>query len=381
MKMKKKLIIRLIIFTLLVSFESSFANTVYEDTNKIKSPAEVPVVSAKNAILIEQDTGKVLYEKNSRVKAYPASVTKVLTALLAVESGRLDEQMSVPGSAVGAEGSSIYLEAGEKMTLRDLTYGLMLRSGNDAALAISCLLESSTEDFVDKMNERAMAIGAMDTHFVNPNGLFDENHFTTAYDMALIAKEAMKNPDFREIARAKSWQVDRGEGKYNHFFNKNKVIFEYTGGSGIKIGYTIKSGRTLAASAERDGLRLICVVMGAPDWFNDSYKLMDYGFSNYEICDIYEGGRIMKAIPVRCGDKDHVFVGVSGTISLPFLKGSRAEVTITYNLPAYIDAPVNRWQEAGEIEIRLAGELVSTCPLFYLEDIDRTVSTAAACIH
>ena len=341
------------------------------------SIAQPPSISAQNAIVIEQSTGKVLYEKNSRQKAYPASTTKIVTALLAIESGSLDRVVRVAGAAEGVEGSSIYLATGERMPLRDLVYGLMLRSGNDAAVAISCFVNPSTETFVRKMNERVQEMGAMDTNYVNPNGLFDENHYTTTYDMAIIAREAMKNQEFKEIVGAKSWVADRGEGKYNHFYNKNKVVFEYPGGTGIKIGYTKKSGRTLVASAERDGMELICVVMNAPDWFNDSYKLMDYVFDSFQMNKIFEASRVLKAIPVKNGDKGHVFVGLRNSILLPARKGETIKLEVIYRLPVNVQPPIHRWQEAGSIEFYANGEYLCAYPLYYLEDIHGLLSASS----
>lgn len=197
----------------------SFAESgAYDGNDSIKPPA----VSAKSAIVIEQLTGKVLFENNSRQRVYPASITKIVTAVLAIESGSLDRVVRIPGCCVGVEGSSIYLAAGEKLMLRDLVYGLMLRSGNDAALAISCLLEPSTEKFVERMNMRVKEMGALDTHFVNPNGLFDENHYTTAYDMAIIAREAMKDPEFKTIAGAKAWVAKEVRGNITTFLIKTR---------------------------------------------------------------------------------------------------------------------------------------------------------------
>ena len=348
----------------------SFAESgAYDGNASIKPPA----VSAKSAIVIEQLTGKVLFENNSRQRVYPASITKIVTAVLAIESESLDRVVSIPGSCVGVEGSSIYLTAGEKLMLRDLVYGLMLRSGNDAALAISCLLEPSTEKFVERMNMRVKEMGALDTHFVNPNGLFNENHYTTAYDMAIIAREAMKNPEFKTVAGAKAWVAKRGDGKYNHFFNKNKVVFDYSGGTGIKIGYTKRSGRTLVASAERNGMGLICVVMDAPDWFNDSYKLMDYVFGCFEMQKIAESQKTLKAIPVKNGNKDHVFIGPADRIELPVLKGKVAKTELIYRHPSNTKAPIRRFQEAGALELYSEGEYLCSYPLYYLEDIDLAI--------
>lgn len=240
-------------------------------------------ISAGQAILIDGKSGKVLYEKCADERAYPASTTKIMTALITLETlekndSPIDQIVEIPAKAAGVEGSSLYLKAGEKISIEDLLYGLMLVSGNDAAVALSEIIGGSEENFVNMMNTRAKELGCKNTHFANPNGLFDEEHYTTARDMAVISREAMKNPTFREIVAATSHKSLREESDYVTFHNKNKTIFEYEGGNGIKIGYTQNSGRTLVASSKRGNDSMICVVMSAPDWFNDAYRLMDYGY-------------------------------------------------------------------------------------------------------
>ena len=244
-----------------------------------------PGISASSAIVIDAEDGSVLYEKNADKKAYPASTTKIMTAMLTLETlDKLDsppeQKVAVPSEAVGIEGSSIYLAPGEEVRIIDLLYGMMLRSGNDAATALAIIIGGDTEHFAEMMNARAAEIGCTGTNFLNPSGLYDENHYTTVRDMAMIAREAMKNDIFREIAATEDYTAEREADKYNYFYNKNKTVHQYEGGDGIKIGYTKASGRTLVASAEREGRRLICVVMNAPDWFNDAYSLMDYCFEN-----------------------------------------------------------------------------------------------------
>ena len=238
-----------------------------------------PSVSASSFILIDEN-GEVLYEKNADEKSYPASTTKIMTALVTLE--KLDElgldkksEIIVPEEAVGIEGSSIYLKKGERLTIEELLYGLMLRSGNDSAAALAVCMGGSLGEFVSMMNERAAALGCSGTHFTNPSGLYEENHYTTASDLAKIAHEAMKREDFREIVRAKDWQSEDGS---RSFHNKNKTVFQYEGATGIKIGFTKASGRTLVASAEREGRQMIAVVLRDGNWFNDAYALMDYGF-------------------------------------------------------------------------------------------------------
>ena len=359
---------RKIIIIIVVIMLFGFSEPVYG----LPEVAELdpPEVSAQNAILIEANSGEVLYEKNASDKAYPASITKIMTAFLAIENGTLDKKVKVSANASGVEGSSIYLASGEMISLRDLVYGLMLRSGNDAAIAISEAIGGSTDNFVIMMNKKARELGACNTHFMNPNGLHDQEHYTTAKDMALIARAAMKNSEFKKIAATKSWVTDRGEGKYNYFYNKNKVVYQYNGGTGIKIGYTKAAGRTLVASSERDGMELICVVMNAPDWFQDTYKLMDYAYSQFETAKVVGGQHPIKAVKVWEGSKNFALIGSKEDILCPIKKGSDSEITIEYVLSSRPKAPISRWQEAGHLKVSVNGKYLFSKPLYYLEDIE-----------
>ena len=272
------------IFTVIIVVAAGFA--IYIDRHGTADVLGTDVgISAGQAILIDGGSGKILYEKCADEKAYPASTTKIMTALVTIEELKkhdspIDQVIEVPACAEGVEGSSLYLKAGEKISIEDLLYGLMLVSGNDAAVALAEIIGGSQENFVEMMNEKAQELGCRNTHFVNPNGLFDEDHYTTARDMAAISFEAMKDPTFRKIVSAQSYEPDRESQEHNTFYNKNKTIFQYDGGTGIKIGYTTDSGRTLVASSTRGARSMICVVMSAPDWFNDAYRLMDHGYSN-----------------------------------------------------------------------------------------------------
>ncbi len=273
----------------IVAVVSLLAALVVAKHNAVRQAAapSAPGISAAQAILVDGKTGKALYEKNADEKAYPASTTKIMTALLVLETlefydSPLAQVATVPTEAEGVEGSSLYLKAGERISIQDLLYGLMLQSGNDAAVALAILAAGDLDLFVERMNEKADRLYCKNTHFVNPNGLFDENHYTTVRDMSIIAREAMTHEDFRRIVSAPSWDAEREESDFVHFYNKNKTVHEFKGGTGIKIGYTKASGRTLVASSQRDGKELICVVMGAPNWFNDAYTLMEYGFKELE---------------------------------------------------------------------------------------------------
>ena len=248
------------------------------ETWKVSAGAP-PSVSAESAALIDE-SGQILYEKNANAKAYPASTTKIMTALVVLE--KLDElglgmdsEVIIPEEAVGIEGSSIYLKKGERISIEELLYGLMLQSGNDSATALAMCVGGSLSSFVSMMNEKAEALGCSGTHFTNPSGLYEENHYTTAADLARIAGEAMKRDDFRKIVRTKDWQNADGS---RSFHNKNKTVFQYDGATGVKIGFTKASGRTLVASAKRGDKEMIAVVLRDGNWFNDAYALMDYGF-------------------------------------------------------------------------------------------------------
>ncbi|WP_371068669.1 D-alanyl-D-alanine carboxypeptidase family protein [Sediminibacillus sp. JSM 1682029] len=250
--------------------------------------AAAPGVSAAHAVLIEQSTGRVLFEKDAHEPQRIASITKIMTAIIAIESGELEEEATASHRAVYTEGSSIYLEEGEKMKLKDLVYGLMLRSGNDAAVAIAEKVGGSLEGFVHMMNEKAAWLGMNDTTFENPHGLDSENHRSSAYDMALLMRYAMDNDIFREITGSKSYKA---ETRTYAWGNKNKLLTQYyeycTGG---KTGYTKKAGRTLVSTAEKNGMSLIMVTINDPDDWRDHIRLFDWGFEKYRMTDLQDRG-------------------------------------------------------------------------------------------
>lgn len=243
-------------------------------------------LSARAAVLIDGKSGKVLFEKNKDERLPMASTTKIITGLLACESKKMKKVVTVSPVASGTEGSSLWLEPGEKQTLENLTYGLMLRSGNDAAVAIAEYLGGSTEAFALMMNERAKKIGVQNTGFQNPNGLDAEGHFTTAYDLALISREAMKNKKFRKIVSTKSKTIPWESSEWDRSLtNHNKMLWRYEGCNGIKTGFTKKSGRCLVTSAKRGKTELICVTLNAPDDWNDHTKMLDYGFETLGVTE------------------------------------------------------------------------------------------------
>ena len=237
--------------------------------------AEAPTVSAASAILVDAATGRVLYEKDADTQRLIASTTKLMTALVAVESTPDLQRMVTVIPEYQAEGSSMYLAVGEEITLEELLYGLLLHSGNDAALAIAGGCAGDVETFVGWMNQWASEIGMSNTHFSNPNGLDAEDHYSTAYDMALLAREVLENDVLREMVATKSIHV-AGRDLTNH----NKLLWRYEGCGGMKTGYTMAAGRTLVSCATRNGQTLICVTLNAPNDWEDHEALFDYGFQN-----------------------------------------------------------------------------------------------------
>ncbi|TGV17829.1 D-alanyl-D-alanine carboxypeptidase [Mesorhizobium sp. M00.F.Ca.ET.186.01.1.1] len=260
-----------------------------------------PSLSAEGAALIDVASGRILYSKNGTKKMRIASLTKTMTAIVAIEMGKLDDQVTVPPEAVGVEGSSIYLKRSEKLTLEELLYGLMLRSGNDAAVTIATHIGGSVPGFTYMMNEKAAMIGMEHTNFTNPHGLDDSNqHYSTAEDMAKLSAYALRNPIFRQIVSTKvkdiSWE---GEQWDRRLLNKNKMLHLYNGADGVKTGYTKLAKRCLAASATREGRQLATITLNASDDWNDSAKLLDYGFANFPVKQLVgEGQDIQPETPV-----------------------------------------------------------------------------------
>lgn len=241
----------------------------------------------RGAVLIEQSSKRVLFDDGKDVRCYPASTTKVLTALCVLEHLPLDRIVTVPKEAEGVEGSSIYLKAGQKISVEDLLYGLMLRSGNDSAVALAIETSGSIEKFAELMNRTAESAGAKSSRFVNPHGLHDDMHFTTAYDLALICAKAYENQDFVKIVSTKQRKiVVDGEDRY--IANKNKLLSKYDGANGVKTGFTKKSGRCLVSGAKRCGMQLIGVVLNHYDMWNDTVRMLDFGFDNYYMCPLDE---------------------------------------------------------------------------------------------
>lgn len=285
--------IKILLLTFCIIFFSFQSNVV----------EAIPGVGAQSYIVIDSDSGRIIGSRNPNQKLPIASTTKILTTILAIESvGDLDQKIEVPAITTGIEGSSIYLKPNQVVSIRDLLYGTMLRSGNDAAATLALFAGRNTEGgFVEIMNNKAKEFGAINSNFVNPHGLHNDNHYSTAYDLALISSHAMKNKVFKDISSAEKYKA---ESMNTIFYNKNKVVHEYKYGTGIKIGFTKAAGRCLVASAEKDGTEIIVVVLNDGNWFNDSYHLFDWAFDNYKSYQIVEKGQFAG----RTSDGEPVFI-------------------------------------------------------------------------
>lgn len=308
--MRKRLIAAFILFSLIIHFTCTFSYA-----------APTLSLSASSAVLITADTKEVLYSKNAYEKRGIASTTKIMSAVVALEYGNPDMSVTVNSTDALVEGTSIGLKSGDRVPLLTLIKGMLLESGNDAANVTATAVSGSKEAFLRLMNERAKSLGMSDTNFENPSGLPDENHYSTAYDMALLGAFAVSLPEFAEICSQKSMRVSYGTPECEHTFtNHNKLLTLYEGAFGIKTGFTKLSGRCLVSGVKKDGITLIAVTLNAPDDWNDHIKLFDYGFSAVKKVEYLKeplkaavGGSnkkevLIKAVPEYfCADKNTAY--------------------------------------------------------------------------
>lgn len=351
-----------------------------------------PETGSPSIILIDSKTGQILYEKNSHQKLYPASITKVMTALLALENCKLDEKTIASEKAIfniepGSSNASF--QPGEELTVEQLLYALLLNSANEAANILAEHIAGSIENFVDMMNKRAKELGALDTHFVNPNGLHDDNHYTTAYDMALIARHAMTIPKFREIVSTVVYKMPN-TNKYSkgdkYFLNGNKLIrknhssdaknYYYPYAIGIKTGYTTKAGHSLIAAASKDGIELIAVIMnssikdGILQTYSDSKKLFDYVFNNYKIETPIKANSVVKEISIS-NAKGKTPLKIIAENEVQFLVPINQFHKYTTNMVIHpnLKAPISNNTSVGYLEFLLNGSVIGKTKLLAGNDV------------
>lgn len=327
--------------------------------------AAEPSLSAVSAILVDGKTGRVLYEKNVEEERAIASITKLMTALVAVESTPdLSREVTVKREYTLTEGSSMYLKVGETLTLETLLYGLLLVSGNDAALAVAGFCAGDVETFVGWMNEKAAELGMEHTHFSNPNGLSDDDHYSTAADMAKLARVFMENETLSEIVATKS--ITLGSRTLN---NHNKLLWQYEGCIGMKTGYTDKAGRTLVSCAQRGEQQLIAVTLCDPNDWKDHAALFDYGFETWPRGVLATAGKEVRSLPVT--DSLVRFVPVRTESDVYYPLGAEERVKVKIDLPERVSAPVEEGAIAGSMTFYLDGEPIGSTYLVYAQSVRR----------
>ena len=333
--------------------------------------APVKAVSARSYALVEQSTGRVILGADMDARLPMASTTKIMTGLLACESGRLDETMTVPVEALTVEGSSMGLKPDEKLTLRDLVYGLMLESGNDAANAIAMLLGGSLDGFAAQMNQKAQALGLSGTHFANPSGLDAKDHYTTARDLARLGAYAMANADFAQIVGTRRISVPyEGITNGRTLVNHNRLLASYAGEIGIKTGFTQKSGRCLVSCARRDGVELVLVTLDDPDDWDDHAELLDKGFSLIKARTVLSSP-ITRAVKVAGGVTSSVSVRSPDSGSAALRTDATGEIKKRVNLPRQVKAPVKKGQKIGVLIFTLNGQTVSKADLTAVSSVKK----------
>ena len=342
------------------------------------APEQLPAVDlvSSSAVLMEKETGQLLYEKEAHQRMEPASVTKIMTLLLimeALDAGRIrrEDPVTISSTAAGMGGSQVYLEEGEQMSAGELIKCITVVSGNDAAVAMAEHLAGSETAFVAQMNQRAQELGMADTTFINCTGLPAQGHLTSAHDIALMARELiLKHPGIREYTTI--WMDSIRDGEFG-LTNTNRLIRFYNWATGLKTGYTDTAQYCMAATAERDGMELIAVVMKAPtspQRFDDAKALLDQGFASYTLTNVYPDAPLA-AIPVLLGDCAQVQPQLERDCRLLVRRGEESAVTTQVELPADLEAPVEQGQRLGELTVYVNGELRDTIPIVSAQGAQR----------
>jgi len=326
--------------------------------------------SAKGCAVIETSTHRKLFAVNENQKLPMASTTKIMTAITAIEYCKdLDEKFEVSKKAIGVPGTSLYLREGDVYSTRDLLYALMLISGNDASVAIAEHVGGSTSEFVTKMNELAKKIGVENTHFANTHGLDADGHYTTAYDLAVITSYALENDTFREIVSTKNTKITNGKGENRYLKNKNKLLSTLEGCIGVKTGFTDDAGRCLVSAIEKEGMRLVCVVLNCGPMFPESAELLKTCSENYKLYDLTEDYDYNKTISVLNGGQDSAQIGTKGHFVYPLTEKEKQDLKFVYSYPSEIEAPMKKNTEIGNVEIFLGNDLLFSEKIFTIEDI------------
>lgn len=378
--MKQKILTLFLLFVLLFSNSADYAYAAKTE----------PLITGKSAVLIDAATGEILFEKNMHSKQYPASTTKMMTAILTLENLDLKDKVEIDNEVPFTEGSKIYLLEGENVIVKDVMYAMMLESANDAAAALGKNISGTTEEFVKLMNKKAKELGALNTNFVNAHGLHDDEHVSTAYDLAMIAMYAMKNETFRDYVQTYKYTMEATNlQETRYFYNTNRMLYDdlhkvvvrgvergckYEGITGIKTGYTSKAGGCLVASAKRDDTELIAVTLASDDMgrFQDCIEMLDYGFENFKTVKVYSQGDSVGGVKVKRGTDKFLDLVLASDIyvTLP-LEASTSILSTIAETPDFLEAPVEAGQEAGVLKIYAGDEVVGEHSVFTASEMER----------
>ena len=328
-------------------------------------PVEAGAVSARRAYVLDAVSGRVLYEKNPDERSLIASTTKIMTALVVCEQCNVLDRMRIPKEAVGIEGSSMYLREGEVLTLQELLYGLMLSSGNDAAVALAIYCGGTVEGFAELMNDKARNLGMTGTHFENPNGLDSPGHYSTARDLAILAAYAMENPVFYKTVSAKNVKV--GE---RYLTNHNKLLWRVEGADGVKTGFTKAAGRILVSSATRNGRRVIVVTIDDPDDWNDHAALLEEGFARYTQTRVVSAGDRVGTLEGAGGEKSRVEVLAAADFDFCLAPEECPQLALPG--PGFVYAPAVEGADAGYAYVLIEGNAVGKVPVVYGQTVELT---------
>ena len=327
-------------------------------------PCTAGAVSARKAILTDAGTGRVLYEKEADSRSLIASTTKIMTALVICEQCNVLDRMRIPKEAVGIEGSSMYLQEGEVLTVQELLYGLMLASGNDAAVALAIYCGGTVEGFVQLMNDKAYRLGLKSTHFENPNGLDSPQHYSTARDLAVLAAYAMENPIFAKTVSTKSVRIGQ-----RTLQNHNKLLWRVEGVDGVKTGYTKAAGRVLVSSAARQGRRLICVTIDDGNDWQDHAQLLEKGFSQYRTKQLLQAGDCVGSVQIMGGQSQQVQLLAGENFVYPMAENEQFSLLLTG--PGFAYAPVVQGQQAGFVYVCVGQKVVGKIPVIYSQTVEQ----------
>ncbi len=367
----KKLILFSFVSILVAMFSFVDLNSTFAQTEYLPKASISAGSSAGSAIVLDANTGRIYYEKNADQKRAMASTTKIVTAITVIRNcSDLDAQVKIDNKAIGIEGTSIYLRKGEVLSVRDLLYGLMLRSGNDAAVALAIYCAGSIEEFCSLMNETAQLAGAENSNFTNPHGLDDPNHYTTARDLAKITAFALENRDFAQIVSTKNIKIPSSEEGYRFLSNKNRLLNSLEGCIGVKTGFTSKAGRCLVSTTERNGLRAVCVVLNCGPMFEESADMLNAVHNKYKNYEILQPYNFIADIPLGNGENPTVQVYSKKGLNLSLTEEEYSKINIVYDLPEILSAPVKSDQEVGKVEVYYDKHLIFSEKIYTIDEVD-----------